>query len=68
MITSIYEQYKKLSNVEIKYIVNQIVDKYDGGYMKTINNEYFYDHPLNIIEINSGIKKRPIKINWKDKV
>lgn len=68
MITSIYEQYKKLSNVEIKYIINQIVDKYDGGYMKTINNEYFYDHPLNIIEINSGIKKRPIKINWKDKV
>ena len=66
MTTSIYEQYKKLSDVEIKYITNQIIDKYDGGYMKTVNNEYFIDNPLNIIEINSGIKKIPYKINWRE--
>lgn len=66
MTTSIYEQYKKLSDVELKYITNQIIDKYDGGYMKVVNNEYFIDNPLNIIEINSGIKKRPYKINWRE--
>ena len=66
MTSSVFEQYKKLSDVELKYIINQIIDKYDGGYMKTINNEYFMEHPLNIIEINSGIKRRPYKIHWKD--
>jgi len=65
MTSSIFEQYKKLSDVEIKYITNQIIDKYDGGYMKVINENYFNEFPLNIIEINTGIKKRPIKINWR---
>ena len=65
MTTSIYEQYKKLSDVEIKYITNQILDKHDGGYLRVINEEYFNEFPLNIIEINSGIKKRPVKINWR---
>ena len=65
MTTSIYEQYKKLSDVEIKYITNQLIDKYDGGYLKKINNEYFIGIPLNIIEINTGIKKRPYKIDWR---
>lgn len=65
MITSIYEQYKKLSDVELKYITNQLVDKHDGGYMKTINDEYFIEYPLNIIEINSGIKKKNHKIRWR---
>lgn len=65
MTTSIFEQYKKLSDVEIKYILNQVIDKYDGGYMKIINEDYFNEHPLNIIEINTGIKKRIKKINWR---
>lgn len=65
MTTSIYEQYKKLSDVEIKYIINQIIDKHDGGYMKVINDEYFIEYPLNIIEINSGIKKRNHRIRWR---
>lgn len=64
MTTSIFEQYKKLSDVEMKYILNQVVDKYDGGYIKVINDEYFIDYPLNIIEINTGIKKRR-KVIWK---
>jgi hypothetical protein len=65
MTTSIYEQYKKLSDIEEKYILNQIIDKYDGGYMKVINEDYFNEHPLNIIEINTGIKKKKLKINWR---
>ena len=65
MTTSIFEQYKKISDVEEKYILNQIIDKYDGGYMKVINETYFIEHPLNIIEINTGIKKRNLKINWR---
>ena len=65
MTTSIFEQYKKISDVEEKYILNQIIDKYDGGYMKVINETYFNEHPLNIIEINTGIKKRNLKINWR---
>lgn len=65
MTTSVYEQFKKLSNVEIKYIINQIIDKHDGGYMKVINEKYFNEFPLNIEEINTGIKKKPIKINWR---
>ena len=65
MTTSIYEQYKKISNVEEKYILNQIIDKYDGGYLKIINENYFNEYPLNIIEINTGIKKRNLKINWR---
>ena len=65
MTTSIFEQYKKLSDVEIKYITNQIIDKYDGGYIKKLNDEFFIDFPLNTIEINSGIKKKPRKVIWK---
>lgn len=65
MTTSIFEQYKKISDVEEKYILNQIIDKYDGGYMKVINENYFNEHPLNMIEINTGIKKRNLKINWR---
>ena len=65
MTTSIYEQYKKISDVEEKYILNQIIDKHDGGYMKVINTDYFNEYPLNIIEINTGIKKRKLKINWR---
>ena len=65
MTTSIYEQYKKISDVEEKYILNQIIDKHDGGYMKVINTDYFSEYPLNIIEINTGIKKRKLKINWR---
>ena len=65
MTTSIFEQYKKISDVEEMYILNQIVDKYDGGYMKKINEEYFNECPLNLIEINTGIKKRPVKFNWR---
>ena len=63
--TSIYEQYKKLSDTEIKYITNQVIDKHDGGYMKDINDEYFIDNPLNILEINTGIKKRYQRISWR---
>jgi hypothetical protein len=65
MTTSIFEQYKKMSDVEEKYILNQIIDKHDGGYLKVINEDYFNEYPLNIIEINTGIKKRKLKINWR---
>mgnify|MGYP003296719330 CR=1 FL=1 len=27
--------------------------------------DYFNEYPLNIIEINTGIKKRNLKINWR---
>ena len=65
MTTSIFEQYKKMSDMEEKYILNQILDKHDGGYLKVINEEHFNEYPLNIIEINTGIKKRNLKINWR---
>lgn len=65
MTTSIFEQYKRVSEVEELYITNQILDKHDGGYMRKINEDYFNECPLSLIEINSGIKKRPLKINWR---
>lgn len=66
LTTNIYEQEKRLSNTNISYIKNQLTDKYDSGYLRKVNDEFFIEFPLNIIEITRGIKNpKRVKINWK---
>lgn len=66
LTTNVFEQEKRLSNTNISYIKNQLVDKYDSGYLRNVNDEFFIEFPLNIIEINRGIKNpKKFKINWK---
>lgn len=66
LCTNIFEQYKRLSKVDKSIIFNQITDRYDGGYLKEMNDVYFIEHPLNILEINSGIKNKKKRIiKWR---
>lgn len=65
LTTSITEQYKRLNVTDISYIKTQIIDKYDSGYLNEINEKYFMEFPLNVIEINRGIKKKRPKIQWR---
>lgn len=64
LCTNIREQDKRLSNSEISYIKRQLIDKYDGGYLKELNDKYFIEYPLNIIDISHDISKKQ-KIMWK---
>lgn len=66
LCTNVREQQKRLSNTDIIHIKNQLIDKYDGGYLRNLNDEYFIEFPLNIIEITRGIKNKKFsKISWK---
>ncbi|MGL5329239.1 MAG: hypothetical protein ACRDD7_08225, partial [Peptostreptococcaceae bacterium] len=64
LCTNIFEQEKRLSKVDRLYIKNQIVDKYDAGYLRELNDNYFLEFPLNVIEINRGIKTKN-KVSWR---
>lgn len=63
LCTSIREQEKRISISEETYIKNQLINKHDAGYLRDVNDKYFMEFPLNIIEINSGIKNN--KIIWR---
>lgn len=63
LCTSIREQEKRISASEEAYIKNQLINKHDAGYLRDVNDKYFMEFPLNIIEINSGIKNN--KIIWR---
>ena len=63
LCTSIREQEKRISASEETYIKNQLINKHDAGYLRDVNDKYFMEFPLNIIEINSGIKNN--KITWR---
>lgn len=63
LCTSIREQEKRISTSEEAYIKNQLINKHDAGYLRDVNDKYFMEFPLNIIEINSGIKNN--KITWR---
>lgn len=63
LCTSIREQEKRISASEEAYIKNQLINKHDAGYLRDVNDKYFMEFPLNIIEINSGIKNN--KITWR---
>lgn len=63
LCTSITEQEKRISAAEEIYIKNQLINKHDAGYLRDVNDKYFMEYPLNIIEINSGIKNN--KITWR---
>lgn len=63
LCTNIREQEKRISVSEESYIKNQLINKHDAGYIRDVNDKYFMEFPLNIIEINSGIKNN--KITWR---
>lgn len=65
LTTNINEQYKRLNQSDIGYIKSQIFDKYDSGYLNELNEEYFIEFPLNVIEINRGVKRTRSKIQWR---
>jgi len=65
LCTSIREQEKRISISEETYIKNQLINKHDAGYLRDINDKYFIDYPLNVIEISSGIKNNNNKIIWR---
>lgn len=62
LCTSIREQEKRISASEETYMKNQLINKHDAGYLRDVNDKYFMEFPLNIIEINSGIKNN---ITWR---
>lgn len=63
LCTNIKEQDKRLSNSEISYIKRQLIDKYDAGYLKELNDKFFIEYPLNIEDISHEISKKK-KIIW----
>ena len=65
LTTNVIEQYKRLNKTDIDYIKSQIFNKYDSGYLNELNEEYFIEFPLNVIEINRGIKRNRPKIQWR---
>lgn len=65
LTTSINEQYKRTNSADIRYIKSQIFDKYDSGYLNELNEEYFMEFPLSVIEINRGIKRTRPRIQWR---
>lgn len=65
LCTSVKEQYKRLSISEVSYIEKQLINKHDAGYLRDVNDKYFMNYPLNIIEISEGIKKKQEKIIWR---
>ena len=60
--TDIGFQYKQLNAKDINDITSQIVDKFDNVSLKRINDEFFINTPLNLMEITakvSDIKNKP---------
>lgn len=65
--TNIFEQEKRLSASNISYIKSQLVDKFDSGYLRNLNDEFFMEFPLNIIEITRGVKNsKRNKVKWRN--
>jgi len=60
--TDIGFQYKQLNTKDINDITSQIVDRFDNISLKKINDEFFANTPLNLMEITakvSDIKNKP---------
>lgn len=54
--TNIDVQYRQLNTASIMYITNQLVDKFDNMGLQQINNDYFKEHPINLMEITDATK------------
>lgn len=55
----IKSQFKVLYSNEIHFIMNQIKDKFDDKSLKEINQTYFPDIPIQLIELCSGTALKP---------
>ena len=60
--TDIVYQYNNLLKKDIYYIMSQLKDKYDNNSLKKINDMYFTQYPINIIEVTKQVasKKRNV--------
>lgn len=56
--TDIKYQYLTLSKKDIFDVINQLIDKYDNDSLRKINDKYFQEYPINLIEITSSIFKK----------
>lgn len=55
--TDIQSQYNQLNKKDIHDIISQIKDRYDNGSLKKINDKYFGNYPLMLMEITASVKK-----------
>jgi hypothetical protein len=53
LVTDIILQYLKLSDSEKFNILNQIEDRYDENSLRYLNDKYFMNHPLMIVNTRS---------------
>ena len=51
--TDIGLQFNQLNKKDIHYIMSQIIDKFDNGSLKRINDKYFSNFPLMLMEITA---------------
>ena len=54
-------QYKMLNVQDIQHITKQMTDKFDNNSLKEINDKYFKDYPLMVMELTSVGKKKKLK-------
>lgn len=52
--TDIVSQYDRIHHCDSYFIIKQIKDKYDSDALKEVNNTYFSDTPIMLIEAMSG--------------
>ena len=56
--TDIVTQYNSLGDKDFHDILSQIKDKYDNDTLKKLNDEYFVNHPINLMEVTSVPMKK----------
>lgn len=55
-------QYRKMKLLDQNYLNDQLEDKFDNPSLKKLNDEYFTDHPLMLMELNKHkLKEKPTK-------
>ena len=61
MCIDLDRQYAMVSNPQKMDIERQIIDRYEGNALKDLNDKYFKENPINIIELNQYSSNRKRK-------
>lgn len=51
-VTDLISQYSVMNNTQKNKIIDQLVDKSDIGTLMEINNKWFEDYPIHLVELN----------------
>lgn len=62
-VIDIHTQYNRTNIVEVGHIEKQLVDKFDNLSLKLLNQNYFDEHPLMLMELQSDKTVSKIKKN-----